>query len=348
MLSKSEAPLVSVIVPVYGVERYLDECIESIVGQTYAELEILLVDDGSPDGCPGICDGWAARDGRIRAIHKENGGLSSARNAGLSLCSGRFVLFVDSDDFIDRSLVGSCLRAIQAAAADVVAFKLDRFNGDGVLPSDLLPRFPSGQVANAELAVSHLLLGDVQSYAVAYLARRSLFDGPEPIRFPVGELMEDVSTTYKVFARAGRIVYLDEALYHYRARQGSILSHATPQLVHAVYTSAFKRARDIDRMMPQLERESRIGLALSLIPGLITLDYICGEMDPDSYGDERNRYVKAIRGLSLSEAWGYLPSRDKFVFTLVSLHLDGAMHGFIHLKKKVGSLVRKIKTDWHR
>ncbi len=98
-------PLISVIVPVYKVEKYFDECVESIVNQTYRNLEIILIDDGSPDNCPQMCDDWTKRDARIRVIHKENGGLSSARNAGLDVCKGEYIAFVDSDDFIHRDYV---------------------------------------------------------------------------------------------------------------------------------------------------------------------------------------------------------------------------------------------------
>ena len=95
--------LISVIVPVYKVEKYLDRCVESIVNQTYKNLEIILVDDGSPDNCPAMCDAWAKKDSRIKVIHKENGGLSDARNAGMRLASGEYICFVDSDDWMDRN-----------------------------------------------------------------------------------------------------------------------------------------------------------------------------------------------------------------------------------------------------
>ena len=93
-------PLISVIVPIYNRELYLEKCIESIVSQTYSNLEIILVDDGSPDNCPAICDEWAKKDSRIKVVHKENGGVASARNAGLSAATGDYVAFVDGDDFI--------------------------------------------------------------------------------------------------------------------------------------------------------------------------------------------------------------------------------------------------------
>ena len=121
--------LVSVIVPVYKVEKCLDECLKSIVGQTYKKLEIILVDDGSPDNCPAMCDLWAQKDGRIKVIHKPNGGLSSARNAGLDISCGNFVMFVDSDDWIDESTVQSLLAISEDADIIMCGFSIEYEDG---------------------------------------------------------------------------------------------------------------------------------------------------------------------------------------------------------------------------
>ena len=114
-----KAELVSVVVPVYKVERYLDKCIGSIVKQTYTNLEIILVDDGSPDNCPQMCDEWAKKDARIRVIHKENGGLSDARNAALDICTGTYVVFVDSDDYVHPEYVSYLYEMIVQHNADL-------------------------------------------------------------------------------------------------------------------------------------------------------------------------------------------------------------------------------------
>lgn len=111
--------MISVIVPVYNVEKYLNNCVESIVNQTYKDLEIILVDDGSPDNCPAMCDEWAKKDSRIRVIHKENGGLSSARNAGLEAANGDYIAFVDSDDSIDLFTYDSMMKSIMESKADL-------------------------------------------------------------------------------------------------------------------------------------------------------------------------------------------------------------------------------------
>ena len=115
-------PLVTVVVPVYNVEKYLDRCIDSIVNQTYKNLEIILVDDGSPDNCPKMCDAWAEKDNRIKVIHKQNAGAGIARNSGIEASTGDYVLFVDSDDFIDLKTIEKCVSKIQLTQCDVVMF----------------------------------------------------------------------------------------------------------------------------------------------------------------------------------------------------------------------------------
>ena len=124
--------MISVIIPVYKVEQYLDECVESVVRQTYGDLEIILVDDGSPDGCPALCDRWAKKDSRIKVVHKKNGGLSSARNAGLAVARGEYIGFVDSDDYVDTGMYEDLMRVmLQDEKTMVVSSPIIR-NTDGV------------------------------------------------------------------------------------------------------------------------------------------------------------------------------------------------------------------------
>ena len=113
--------LISVIIPIYNVEAYLDECVQSILSQTHKQLEIILVDDGSPDGCPAMCDAWAEKDSRIRVIHKENGGLSDARNVGIDAATGDYIAFVDSDDWIVPEMYEKMLAALKKENADICA-----------------------------------------------------------------------------------------------------------------------------------------------------------------------------------------------------------------------------------
>ena len=123
--------LVSIIVPIYKVEPYLDRCVQSIVNQTYKNLEIILVDDGSPDNCPAMCDAWAEKDSRIRVIHKENGGVSSARNAGLDMATGDYITFVDADDSLDCGALESLYFLVDTYHAEVSACGFEYVRADG-------------------------------------------------------------------------------------------------------------------------------------------------------------------------------------------------------------------------
>lgn len=145
---------VSIIVPVYNVEKYLDKCIESIVNQTYRNIEIILVDDGSPDKCPEICNEWAKKDDRIKVIHKENGGLSSARNAALEIAQGDYITFVDSDDWIENDMIQSMLTCAAKNDADIVCCG---FYFDNVDTTGHLQKFEKAEYENEEIVLNLLL-----------------------------------------------------------------------------------------------------------------------------------------------------------------------------------------------
>ena len=141
--------MISVIIPVYKVEKYLDKCVESVVGQTYSDLEIILVDDGSPDGCSAMCDAWAEKDGRIKVIHKPNGGLSSARNAGLVKASGEYVFFLDSDDTISANCIELLADAVRHDNSDICIANVARIdeNGKPIINDGILdPNKPIGKI----------------------------------------------------------------------------------------------------------------------------------------------------------------------------------------------------------
>lgn len=222
--------LVSVIVPVYNVERWLDECVSSVLAQTHVGIEAILVDDGSTDRCPAMCDAWARRDGRVRVIHQRNQGLSAARNTGLELARGDAVLFVDSDDSIDDDLVGTCVAVMRRTGARVVAFPARPVDERGAeLDSAMLGRFPRTGVVPSVRALRFLADETVDgrtcmgSYAQLHMADRGLYDG---LRFPVGRRFEDVATTYRLFDATDRIALVDRPMYRYRQRAGSILHSA--------------------------------------------------------------------------------------------------------------------------
>lgn len=212
--------LISVIVPVYKVEAYLDKCIASITAQTHKNLEIILVDDGSPDNCPQMCDKWAAKDTRIRVVHKVNGGLSDARNAGIDVAVGDYIAFVDSDDWLEPEMYRIMLAALKTEHADICA-------------CNILSCFPERRVAwgcqeyttgDSEKILS-LLYRDTAYPVSAWnkIYRRELWND---LRFPKGKICEDAFTTYQLVDKASKIVQIPEALYCYRIREDSIMTSA--------------------------------------------------------------------------------------------------------------------------
>lgn len=210
--------LISVIVPIYKVEAYLDECVRSIVGQTYPHLEIILVDDGSPDGCGALCDEWAKRDDRIKVVHKPNGGLSDARNAGLEIASGDYIAFVDSDDWIEPEMYEKMLAALKAEEADLCACRIVSCYPDRRAEWGC----PEYRVTDPEQTLA-MLYADTAYPVSAWnkLYRRELW---VTLRFPVGKICEDAFTTYLLVHKAKRIVQLPEAFYNYRIRPESIMT----------------------------------------------------------------------------------------------------------------------------
>ena len=213
--------MISVIIPVYKVEKYLDKCVESVVGQTYSDLEIILVDDGSPDGCSAMCDAWAEKDGRIKVIHKPNGGLSSARNAGLVKASGEYVFFLDSDDTISANCIELLADAVRRDNSDICIANVARIDENGKPIKALL--FDSDMLLSKDDVFEDIAQKGLFAYVISCgrLYRRNLFDG---ISFPEGRLNEDAFVYYRLFDRCSCISVRKDAVYFYLSRQGSIMS----------------------------------------------------------------------------------------------------------------------------
>lgn len=212
--------LISVIIPIYNVEAYLDECIASVIAQTYSNLEIILVDDGSPDNCPQMCDEWAAKDSRIRVIHKENGGLSDARNAGIDIATGEYIAFVDSDDWIEPEMYEIMLAALKNENADICACNIL-----SCFPDRICPWGCQEYAVGEPERFLEMIYSDTSFPVAAWnkLYPRWMW---EDIRFPVGKICEDAFTTYRLVHSAKRIVQIPEALYCYRIRENSIMTSA--------------------------------------------------------------------------------------------------------------------------
>lgn len=232
-------PTVSVIVPVYKVEPFLKECVDSILNQTFNDFELILVDDGSPDGCPVMCDEFARADKRIVVIHKENGGLSSARNAGLNVAKGRYVLFVDSDDYIKKELLSTCIQKIQETGADIVRFGYTKIRDDrSVIHNTQLKNnlyfFETGEDKLKFICESLL------TFKIPFTAWSALYDNniikTYNLRFPNEREIysEDsyFSTLYSFYSSC--CVTISEIFYIYRLNQFSLMGTYRANKTHQI------------------------------------------------------------------------------------------------------------------
>lgn len=216
--------LISIIVPIYKVENYLKRCIDSILNQTYTNLEIILVDDGSPDNCGIICDEYAKQDCRVKVIHKKNGGLSDARNCGIKVSTGEYLIFVDSDDYILKNMCETLLKNALENNADIVScnFKEVYLNGQEKINKQSQNQQIS-IVSNAEAIYRYFVKNDLDMNVVwNKIYKKNIFLGDNKIEFPVGRLHEDDFTVYKLYYYANKVVIINDILYNYFKREESI------------------------------------------------------------------------------------------------------------------------------
>lgn len=291
-------PLVSIIVPVYKVEQYLHTCIDSVLQQKYAPWELILVDDGSPDRCGEICEEYAQKDDRIRVVHKENGGLSSARNAGLDVMRGEYVTFLDSDDFWHRDYLTTLMGYILREGADIVQCDFVRGTATtfpeceqegGVMMYNRHTIFTSQ-------AAKIIMWGKV--YKASYFAQ---------VRMPVGYINEDDWTTWKLYDQAAKIVVTDQPLYYYTVNPNSIMGKASKKPDLTYWGAYEERIAYYEKKAERdLEDMSRMQFAKSLL-----MLY-----SNDALSDEERKCVKR----TFDEQWqsiaksAFVPRKLKIVF----------------------------------
>ncbi len=208
-------PEISIIVPVYKVEKYLDRCIGSILAQTYTDFELILVDDGSPDSCPAMCDAWAEKDARIRVVHKENGGLSSARNAGLDLMKGNYVTFIDSDDAVHPQMLEILLSTAIENDSQITFSDFESFFSDG-LPQSARDRIENPETISysTENNISRDLFVNFPNSAWMKLYSKSVF---QKLRFKEGLIYEDLHLKPYILLEPSvkKITHCIASLYYY-------------------------------------------------------------------------------------------------------------------------------------
>lgn len=250
--------LISVIVPVYKVEPYLDKCVSSIVGQTYKDLEIILVDDGSPDRCPEICDAWAEKDSRIKVIHKKNMGGGAARNIGIDIAKGELMAFVDSDDYLSPNMYEFLFNAMQETDADIVECGYIKVEGDdadftssSMLPSTYTPTLALSAHIN-DSCFSQLVWNK--------LYRRNVIGN---IRYPIGTKIDDEFFTYQLIGRARLLAVIPDVLYAYRQQSASVMHSVSAQKCIDAINAKLERHVYISANYPELTNKSLINLWFS-------------------------------------------------------------------------------------
>lgn len=214
------SPLVSVIIPVYNVEKYLCECLDSVINQTYTNLEIILVDDGSPDNCGRICDEYAENDNRIRVIHKKNGGLSSARNAGIEISSGEWIFFCDSDDLIENELIEKALNKAISDKTDICFFDFDRFYKDYSTTHQTIKSDENVFRDTKEIKTLITYFSEMSS-ACIYIVKSQIIKNSiwfaENIKY-----LEDELFKFQLYSQINSFSYVHKVFYHYRVVSDSI------------------------------------------------------------------------------------------------------------------------------
>lgn len=288
---------VSIVVPVYKVEDYLSRCVESLLNQTYRNIEIILVDDGSPDNCPQLCDEYAVNDSRVIVIHKKNGGLSDARNSGIGAASGKYLVFVDSDDWVHAEFIETLVRATEDTGADVAVCGFQRVTDSETSSLTVDVNTSEIEVCSPMEAIKDILSADTKLWVMTWnkLYKKSLFTDNK-ILFPVGKLHEDNFTTYKLFFYAHKVARSSRDLYYYLQRDDSIMgqkfnSKRYDALEAVEETRLFARSKKIDI-------EDELGnywllTTLSLVDAMGQSRFT-GEADPKSLRDKIRANVRSI------------------------------------------------------
>lgn len=317
-------PLISVIIPIYKVESYLKNCVDSVLSQTYTNLEVILVDDGSPDKCPILCDEYEKKDERVLVIHKKNGGLASARNAGLDIASGKLISFIDGDDWIDCETYEKVIHIYEETSAEIIMFDIVKTDGTVFFDRyNYTKKFNT--IVKAEEVIKDILLDKIGSEVVKAVYDAACWCN---IRFPHGRLYEDIPTTYRAFENAKRVAVIDEALYKYRVNKKGISYTPNPLKAYHFYLGFRDHYEYALRFYPEIVRKTSANAAHYAITMYF---HACSdakkELSPYKHEVEQflldNKQYFNIKGIMRSRrVMLYLFYFSKSIFKLVCLILN--------------------------
>lgn len=311
---------ISIVVPIYNVEKYLKKCIESIINQTYKNLEIILVNDGSTDNSYKICEEYAGRDKRIKVINKENGGLSDARNAGLRVATGEYISFIDSDDYIELDMIYNLYQGIMKNNADICCCgKVLEYDKNDVYVNNT----SEFCVDNVE-ALKKMLIGDnIDNSACDKLFKIDLF---KEIKFPINRYFEDIATVYKLFIKAKKIVHIKNLGYHYVIRKNSI---STEKFSNKQFDALFftkEMTENIVKLYPELMQEANAFLFLEYITTMRKIKRSENAKEfKNEYGKIKKEFNKNIVSILKNK---YIPFYKKCMAILVFLNLFSVVEIF--------------------
>lgn len=326
----SRETLLSVIIPVYNVEEYLAKCLDSILGQTYQNLEVILVNDGSKDGSGSICDAYAQKDSRIRVIHKENGGLSSARNAGMDAATGEYITFVDSDDWLEADGYEHLMDLMERYQVKLVCggnYDVDGETGErtlGVCPA-------KEEVVTAEEFVGRMFMWQgCDSSACDKIYHRSLL---ENFRYPEGRVCEDVAVTYKIVLGTDRAAFSDRPFYNYYHRPGSITISTAQEITEKTFH--FSQHTEviyayIKEHYPAIEPQARYIRVKSLSHILLLLEQADASVRTKFAAEYRHARKELRKHTSFILSSPHLGKKEKITDLLLNLNLYRTLRPIFH------------------
>lgn len=299
--------LISVIIPVYKVEKYLCRCVDSVLEQTYTNMEIILVDDGSPDNCPVMCDEYARQDSRVKVIHQENAGLSGARNAGIDMAQGQWLAFVDSDDYLAADFLERLYQACVDTGSSLSVCRWEYVRGETI------PEHGTGEtrVYTGREMLANLYVPDGAYFVVVWnkLYRKELF---EDIRYPLGRIHEDEATTYRIYDKVKKAAYVDRSLYGYFVTPVSITRGFNP-----------KRMDWVTAVAERLDFFEQKGYTELMVPGLQALadgsiDIWFGLRDQLPGSEKQQEEIRTLirEGLRRVKKYGKFPLRTEIGYRL--------------------------------
>lgn len=287
-------PLVSVVIPIYNVEKYLDRCVQSVVNQTYNHLEIILIDDGSPDNCPEICDQWSKRDERIKVVHKQNAGLGMARNSGIECATGEYICFFDSDDYVALETIEKCINIMLRDDSDVAIFGCVNDYGDRMIAQTLNVRkfLFEGKSVQEELIPSLLTYGMGFGISCCMKMFRINMINSNSLRFKSERevISEDTLFILELFAKVRAVSVLDENLYFYYKNETSLTNQyrADRQLKNDIFLQKALETANAEGLSENVCKHIKVRYHMYTISAMKQV--VCSELS----NDEKRKNLKEI------------------------------------------------------